>query len=162
MLKLLIIFVWLLKLFRYIKCKFLNLLSRHYPHNNSQKEQIKYVFIVFFLFGVSSYYVGRTLKYLIDSIGLLDYIKARLWLGTMWDFMIGYYAARWGKYYGEKIDWEIRRRWMRGCECDKLAKYKYKTKLNYDCLCYHQDNELINQLNNINDRYSSEYFCFDE
>ena len=54
----------------------------------------RYGFVVFCFFGVMAFYTGRTLKVILDYYGIMDYIQARLWLSTIWDFGIGFYAAR--------------------------------------------------------------------
>ena len=155
MLRLLAVFVYLLRLYRFIICKILNFLSTYYhpdikPHT---WDYYRYGFVVFCFFGVMAFCTGRIFKVMLDYIGVLDYIKARLWLSTLWDFGIGYYAARFGNHYGTQVECEIRRRWVRGCKCRTLHEYKYKTKTNYDCMCYQENNEFLYKLNRINYEY---------
>jgi len=115
----------------------------------------RFGFVIFVMFGIMSFCAGRTLKVILDYYGVLEYIKARLWLSTIWDFSMGYYAAKFGKYYGTQIEWEIRNRWIRGCKCRTLGEYKYKTKMDYECMCYHENDRFLYKLNRINNIMSS-------
>ena len=152
MLRLLAVFVYLLSTYRYIRCKVLNYLSNYYePYSKgNEMAHYRYGFVVFCFFGVMAFCTGQTLKVILDYCGIMDYIKARLWLSTIWDFGIGFYAARFGNRYGSQIEYELRTRWCRGCNCRTLQEYKYKTKMNYDCMCYHHDNRFLYKLNRIN------------
>lgn len=152
MLRLLAVFVYLLSTYRYIRCKVLNYLSTYYhPYfKGNEMAYYRFGFVIFFMFGVMAFCTGKTLKVILDYYGIMDYIKARLWLSTIWDFGLGFYASRLGNYYGSQIEWELRNRWCRGCKCRTLHDYKYKTKMNYDCMCYHQDNPFLHKLNRIN------------
>lgn len=156
MLRLLALFVYLLSTYRYIRCKVLNYLSTHYhPYfKGNEMAHYRYEFVIFFAFGLMAFCGGRILKVIMDYMGALDYIRERLWLSTIWDFGIGYYAAKLGQPYGTQIEWEIRNRWVRGCKCKTLHDYKYKTNMNYDCMCYHSDDRFLYKLNRINNTIS--------
>ena len=158
MLRLLVVSVYLLSIYRYIRCKVLNYLSTYYhPYfKGNEMAHYRYGFVIFFAFGLMAYCSGRIFKVIMDYMGVLDYIKARLWLSTIWDFGVGYCAAKVGNHYGTQIEWEIRNRWVRGCKCKTLQDYKYKTKTNYECMCYHSDDRFLYKLNKINNTISSE------
>jgi len=156
MLRLLAVFIYLLSVYRYVRCKALNYLSTHYhPYfKGNEMAHYRYAFVIFFMFGLIAFFTGRIFKVILDYIGVLDYIKARLWLSTIWDFGIGFYAVRFGNHYGTQIEWEIRNRWVRGCKCRTLHEYKYKTKTTYDCMCYHDNDRFLYKLNKINNTIS--------
>lgn len=152
MLRLLSVFVYLLSTYRYIRCKVLNYLSTIYHPYFKGKEMAyyRYGFVMFCMFGIISFCCGKTLKVILDYYGVLDYINTSLWLSTIWNFGVGFCCSWLGRYYGTHLEWELQRRWVRGSKCMELHEYKYKTKMNYDCMCYHENDRFLYKLNNIN------------
>jgi len=72
MLRILAVFVYLLSIYRYIRCKFLNYLSTHYhPYfKGNEMAHYRYGFVIFVMFGVMAFCSGRIFKAILDYIGV--------------------------------------------------------------------------------------------